>query len=131
MIYEFANQSHTVIRAIDVDHVTIYDEGREGWADAVSQKPAPYAKPAEPDPLAIERAGMQCTMLQARLALGADLCAELDALAGSDDQIWALRQTLTYATTFTRNSQGVDELAYALDLSATDVDDLFRKAMAI
>ena len=78
-----------------------------------------------------ERAAMICSRLQARLALGAVTCAALDAMADDAETPWALAQTLKYAQTWHRLHETMDEIGWALDYTAEEIDALFRVAMTL
>lgn len=81
------------------------------------------------DLIAEERAKMVCTRLQARLALGPELCAQIDAMANDDNVDWATRQMIQFATVWERTMPEIDQLGAALRLSAEEIDALFSKAM--
>jgi hypothetical protein len=105
--------------------------------NAAKDSAAPYEPAHETDPLtpeqllAIERAGMICSRLQGRLTLGPETCAALDALAADPDTPWAMRETITGAIEWSRTSQAMDELGYALGYTADEMDALFRIAMTV
>lgn len=110
------------------------DVSRAVYADALAQKPAPFTPPPQPSPAAIltaERTQMQCTRRQARIVLGPDTCAALDALADDPETPWALRQTLIYAQTWQRTAPEIDEIGWALGYDDEQIDALFRAASKI
>lgn len=81
--------------------------------------------------LDVERASMKCTVRQARIVLGEEVCATLADMANDDEYPWALRQTLKYATVWERTLPEIDEIGWALGYTPEEIDDLFRKAMAV
>ena len=81
--------------------------------------------------LAAERAQMECTRRQARIVLGPEICAAIDALADDPETPWAMRQTLLYAQTWYRNAPEIDEIGWALGYDAEQTDALFRAAATI
>lgn len=81
--------------------------------------------------LASLRATMTATRLQARLALGPDACAILDAAAVDPLIPWAMREAIKSATVWHRTEPEIDELAWLLDLSPDEIDNLFTRAMAL
>lgn len=90
----------------------------------------------EIDTLAVERSAMICSPVQMRLAcLGAGMLAEVDAAAAADP---AAAVVWEYATQIYRNSGFIAALAAGFTnpntaqmITATEIDDLFRAAMAI
>ena len=114
--------------------MVVVDLGNPKFAEWAALKPAPYQPPAPPSPaeiLAAERAQMQCTRRQARIVLGQDTCAALDALADDPETPWAMRQTLLYAQTWERTAPEIDEIGWALGYDAEQIDALFRLASTI
>jgi hypothetical protein len=83
--------------------------------------------------IAIEelRAGMVCTRLQGRLALGEVEIARLDAFIDGFPNSWALRQVVDNSVTWRRTSQDMEMLGFALDYSPEKMDETFIRAMAI
>ena len=81
--------------------------------------------------LAASRATMECSRLQARLALGPETCAELDAMAADPATPWAMRQTLLYAQTWQRLHPSMDEIGWALGYDAYQIDALFMLASTL
>lgn len=71
------------------------------------------------------------TRLQARLALGPDTCAALDAMADDPDTPWAMRQTLAYAQQWQRTHPSMDEIGWALGYDADQIDALFQMAATL
>ena len=87
--------------------------------------------PVSADLIAAQRAQMQCTRRHARIVLGPDTCAALDAIADDPETPWAMRQTLLYAQTWDRTALEIDEIGWALGYGAEQIDALFRAASAI
>ena len=77
------------------------------------------------------RAGMVCTRLQGRLALGEAEIARLDAFIDSFPNNWSLRQVVDNAVTWRRTSQDMVMLGFALDYSPEKMDETFVRAMAV
>lgn len=74
---------------------------------------------------------LKCTVRQARIVLGEEVCNNLDAMSNDTEVPWALRQTLKYATTWERNLPEIDEIGYALGYTEEQIDDLFMQAMQV
>lgn len=87
--------------------------------------------PAPVVPIEEQRAGMVCSPLQGRLALGEATCAAIDAMAADPATPWAMRQAILQAGDWRRTSQTMDELGYLLGYTPAQMDDLFRAAMTI
>ena len=83
------------------------------------------------DPLIEERQGMVCTVRQARIILGEEVCNQIDMMADNPEVPWALRQTLKYATTWERTLPEIDEIGWVLGYSSEQIDSLFREAMKV
>ena len=77
------------------------------------------------------RAGMVCTRLQGRLALGEAEIARLDAFIDSIPNNWSLRQVVDNSVTWRRNSQDMVMLGFALDYTPERMDETFVRAMAV
>lgn len=93
----------------------------------------PYERP-EVDPaeaLAAERAGMVCSPLQGRLALGEAEWSRVEAMLADPEAPWAMRQVITSASVWQRLSPMIDELAWLMGYDDEQVDGLFRVAMQI
>jgi len=87
-----------------------------------------------PDPAeaqAAERAGMQCSPLQGRLALGEAEWSRVEAMLASPDTPWAMRQVITSASVWQRQAPMIDEMAWLMGYDDGQVDTLFRAAMQI
>lgn len=78
-----------------------------------------------------ERKSMVCTVRQARIILGEEVCNQLDAMSNDPEVPWALRQTLKYATIWERNLPEIDEIGWALGYTNEQIDDMFRQAMLL
>ena len=132
MKYQYQNAEKTMI-LIDHgnNHSELIEPGSKGWGDANAGYVAPFVPPSAQDLLADERAGMVCSRLQARVAIGPDTCAAIDAMAADLQTPWALRQTLLYAQEWRRNHQSMDELGWALGYDPAQIDDMFRLAMTL
>jgi hypothetical protein len=93
--------------------------------------------PNEPTPptaaelLARERVGMSCTAMQGKLALGPDRWAVVEAYRDDPATTWAERVIIDSAGQWVRLSENIAFFAYLLNLSDTEVDDLFRSAAEI
>lgn len=96
--------------------------------DEIDAMPQP---PTADEAIAAWRATMKCSRLQARLALGPDTCAELDAMAIDPATPWAMRQTLLYAQTWQRLHPSMDEIGWALGYDAYQIDALFLLASTL
>ncbi len=83
------------------------------------------------DALIAEQAGMVCSPLQGRLALGEATCAAIDAMADDPATPWAMRQAIRQAADWRRTSQTMDELGFLLGYTSAQMDDLFRLAKTI
>lgn len=81
--------------------------------------------------LADRRAAMVCSPLQGQLALGETLWTQVEALLNEPTTPWAMKAAITRAVEWRRDSQTIDELAWLLGLTDTQIDDLFVLAMSI
>ena len=81
--------------------------------------------------LAERRAGMVCSRLHGRLVLGPDVVARLDAIAADPAESWGLRETISNATEWHRNSQTMAALAWVLGITDEQMDALFEAAMQV
>jgi hypothetical protein len=92
------------------------------------------ALPPPPTPaeiLAAERAGMVASRRQIRLALGEDACDAMDAVADDPSYLWAMRDQIKSAHEWHRAAAEIDEFAWIMGMTPDQVDDLFRRAMAL
>lgn len=80
--------------------------------------------------MGVERAGMVCSRFQLRAALHlADLLTLFETAVAAADPL--VRIAWADAATFRRDSTTIAAVAQAMDLSDTEIDDLFRRAMQI
>jgi hypothetical protein len=91
---------------------------------------APYVPPSEEELLAQWRAEAFCTPLQGQLALGEERWLRVEEILSDPSTPWSMKQTIRGASVWMRNSQDIDTLAWMLGLSAEEVDELFRVAVA-
>ena len=115
------------------DGVDLYVDKGSLWERAIAGEfgeIAPYAPPPEPTPeeiLAAERAAMVCTPAQMRLALyRMGLLSQVQAIADGDPEasiVWE------YATQIVRTSPLIEALSG--DFTGSDIDEIFRSAMAV
>ena len=105
---------------------------REGWVlepGPTPPEPAPYV-PSPEDILQLERERMVVSPFQGRVALSdANLLSSVDAAVAAADSKTQI--AWEYATEWRRNSPMIVTLAGALNLSDTQVDDLFRAAAQV
>jgi len=122
-------QSPIMVRADMPVFEAVADMGLEPCASP----DAPAPQPIDWDAIALakERKGMVVSRLQGRLTLGPQTVSALDALAADPNTPWAMRETINNSAEWRRTSQAVDELAYALGFSESQMDDLFRVAMQV
>lgn len=126
---EYRNAAGTIIARTDdaTGHVEILEPEHPDWTAAVAAEPAPYVEPPPaPDPLP-----QVVSRFQARAALHmtGKLAAAEAAVAGSGNALAQL--AWADAQEFHRTSPTIAALAPALQLTAADVDDLFRLAATI
>ena len=81
--------------------------------------------------LAAERANMVCTRAQGKIAIGAEVWAKVTDLVNAPTTPWALSVIISDATEWHRLNPNMDTLAWAMGLTATQTDELFRKAVLI
>jgi hypothetical protein len=84
----------------------------------------------EPD-IDAERAAMVASRRQIRLALGEDGCNAMDAIANDYAYPWAMRDQIKSAHEWHRAAAEIDEFAWIMGMTPDQVDDLFRRAMAL
>lgn len=85
--------------------------------------------PSDPaEALAAERAAMQCSPLQGRLALGEAAWSRVEAMLTDPETPWAMRQVISTASVWQRLSPMIDELSWLLGYDDKQVDALFRAA---
>ena len=78
--------------------------------------------------LTAERSAMIVSRRQARIALGEAMCNALDAASDNPELPWVMRDAIKSAGEWHRNAPEIDELAWLLDLTPPEIDDLFRLA---
>lgn len=128
-----------VVNVIEADPAAI-PEWAADWPEAVEAGPGwlwdggGFAPPPEADPaeaLAAERAGMRCSPLQGRLALGEAEWSRVEAMLADPETPWAMRQVIASASVWQRLSPMIDELSWLMGYDDEQVDGLFRAAMQI
>lgn len=72
-----------------------------------------------------------CTRMQGILALGEARWAQVMAYYDDPATTWGERMVIDSAADWRRNSENIAFFAYLLDLSPTEVDDLFVTAQGI
>lgn len=100
---------------------------------AAQEVAGPYVEPVI-DPAAVlaeDRAGMVCTAMQGKLALGPDRWAIVEAYRDDPATTWAERTIIDSAGQWVRTSENIAFFAYLLSLSDAEVDNLFRLAQGI
>ena len=127
---EYLNAEKTMIAQYVDRHAVIVEITDPRFNDLAAMSPRPFTPPVA-DILTAQRAQMQCTRRQARIVLGPDTCAAIDALADDPETPWAMRQTLLYAQVWERAAPEIDEIGWALGYDAEQIDALFRAASAI
>jgi hypothetical protein len=106
-----------------------YTDARDGRTWEVWEDDPPPPPPEEL--LAAERAGMSCSAMQGKLAVGPTMWAQVEAYRDSETTTWAERIIIDSAGQWMRMSQNIAFFAYLLGLSDAEVDDLFRAAAEI
>lgn len=95
--------------------------------------------PTPAEALAAERAAMKCSRKQGKLAIGPTLWASTEALLAdmeadpdvADATVWALKVAVYDAMEWQRLDADMAALIWALNLTDTQADDLFRLAMTL
>ena len=131
---EYMNAEKTMIAQYADRHAVIVEITDHRFNGLAAMSPMPFTPPKPLSPaeiLAAERAQMECTRRQARIVLGPEICAAIDALADDPETPWAMRQTLLYAQTWYRIAPEIDEIGWALGYDAEQIDALFRLASTI
>lgn len=77
------------------------------------------------------RTHMVVSRRQARLALGEERSALLDAASDDIALPWPMRDAIKSSHEWHRTAPEVDELAWLLGLSSDDIDQLFTAAMLL
>ena len=80
-----------------------------------------------PDPLPVQ----MVTRRQARIALGPDVCATLDAYAKNKKNPWALRVAIMDTAEWYRDAPEIDELAWLAGMDRDQIDALFEQAAQV
>lgn len=104
------------------------------WTGAVTDYEGVTAgnEPVQPVPtIADERASMECSPLQGKLALGEQRWSIVEDVLADPNTPWAMKQTITSASQWRRLSQSMDEFRWVLNMTDEEVDDMFRLAMTI
>jgi len=122
-----------VYTARDIARPTVDANQRATLSEAFTQVDGEWVREWDVQTITIDelRAGMVCTRLQGRLALGKAEIARLDAFIDSFPNNWALRQVVDNAVTWRRTSQDMVMLGFALDYTPERMDETFVRAMAI
>jgi len=74
---------------------------------------------------------LSCTRMQARIAMGSDMCAQLDAIGADPATPWELRERLRSAGAWDRSHPFINEIGSVLNLSGDQIDALFVKAQGL
>lgn len=82
-------------------------------------------------PAAPPQVPISITKLQAKLAVGEAVVAQVNAFMNDPSSPWAMRTAWEDATDLYRNSQMVDELAWVLGMDPSELDSLFISAAQI
>lgn len=91
-------------------------------------------KNTQPEPavaLAQERAAMMCSRAQGKMAIGADVWAQVQALANDPATPWGLKVVIFDTFEWRRTDPNMDALIWAMGLTQEQADDLFRLAMTL
>jgi len=111
--------------------VSRYIDVRTGQLVEMMGDPEPETPEQIEAILAAERAGMSCTAMQGKLALGPDRWAVVEAYRDDPATTWAERIIIDSAGQWVRLSENIAFFAYLLGLTDAEVDDLFRTARGI
>lgn len=131
-----------------VTNITLANEPRnDSWVEATAGAAiggtwdGSTFGPAPAPNISIERASMVCTRHQGKLAIGPELWAQVEALItamdadavtdGDKRAAWALRVAVYDTQRWGRLERDMQVLAWALNLTDAQVDDLFRLAMTL
>ncbi len=79
--------------------------------------------------LAAERAGMSCTPLQGKLAIGETLWTGVVAYSATAP--WAQQMVVDSSDVWCRNSQDIQFIGYLLGVTDEQMDNLFRLAVTL
>ena len=119
--------------ARDMDRPTIDANQRAAMSEEFTQVDGEWVRKWSVRTLTQDevRAGMVCTRLQGRLALGEAEIARLDAFIDSLPNNWALRQVVDNVVTWQRMSQDMQMLGFALNYTPEEMDAAFVMAMEL
>ena len=91
----------------------------------------PPTPPTAEEELATEREGMSCTRQQGKIALGEAAWLSLVAISEAPDMPWGLRVAIEDTTVWRRTNGDMQALIWAMNLTETEADDLFRLAATL
>ena len=87
-------------------------------------------KPIAPElALATERAGMACTPLQGKLAIGEILWGKV--MAYRDTATWVEQMVIDDSAMWRRTSQDIQFIGYLIGVTDLEMDDFFRLAITL
>lgn len=86
---------------------------------------------AEAQALIQERAEMSCSRAQGKMAIGADVWAQVEAMANAPETPWALKVVIYDTYEWRRLDPNMDALIWAMGLTQEQADDLFRLATTL
>lgn len=131
MQLKWMDAEHTIIQMqVGPNSWRVVEPDSLDWA-TVSQRPdiAPYVPPTPEQALQAERARMECSPAQMRLALHrAGLLSQVQAIADADPEasiVWE------FATRIVRQSPLIAALGGANGFTPAQIDDIFRAAMQV
>lgn len=135
----YLNTENTMIQAVRDDNTVVVIEPISGklWelvqAGTLGEIAAytPPQEPTEAEKLEAWRNGVRCSPLQGKLALGEQEWAKVEQILADPALPFAMRMAITSVTEWRRNSQTMDELAWLMDYTPEQVDDLFNAAIQI
>jgi hypothetical protein len=114
----------------DGDWITIVPDPEQVFNPARWQVIDGQIVPLAPD-LAARRALMKCSRLQGRIVLGEAVCAQIDAMAANPNTFWIVRETITNAIEWSRTSETMELLGWAMGYTDAQMDALFDAAMQV
>lgn len=118
-------EGHTLCEIEKPSMFHSWDNTNSIWVD---NTPPPLTPEEE---LTLEREGMSCTRQQGKLALGEAAWEELMLIAAAPDMPWGLRVAIQDTTVWRRTDADMQALIWAMNLSETEADGLFRLAATI
>jgi len=83
------------------------------------------------DKLKYNRSQMTCTSLQGKIALGLDAWTKVLAYRDEPETPFSVKVTIDDSPKWTRLSQDISLIGWALDYTDEQMDELFVKAMKI